>query len=199
MLAALSVAIAMLAEGVGEAPANPPPAAPPAAAQPAAAVQPAAAAQPATIDRCPKLPPDAHPGEIVVCGQKPQGFRIDPDVLEASRGKHGGGRHKRPERLGDTSCAVVGPAGCIGAGAGINLIGAALTAAQMAERLAKGQEIGSMFRTTPEESEYELYKDAKREREAKEAEAAAVKAAKAKAAAKATAAAQQEGAGKSPP
>jgi hypothetical protein len=51
----------------------------------------------------------------------------------------------------------------------------------MAERLSKGQEIGSMFVTDPQPSEYQLYLEAKRAREAKEAEAAA----KAKAAAKA--------------
>jgi len=76
---------------------------------------------------------------------------------------------------------VVGEAGCIGANPGINLIGAALTAAEIAARLARGQEIGSLFVTDPQPSEYQLYQEAKREREAKEAEAAA--AAKAKAAA----------------
>jgi hypothetical protein len=53
----------------------------------------------------------------------------------------------------------------------------------MAARLSKGQEIGSMFRTTPEMSEYELYQEAKRAREAKEADAAAAAAARAKGAA----------------
>ena len=79
------------------------------------------------------------------------------------------------------SCAV-GPAGC--QYAGINLLGAALTAAQMAERAAKGQEIGSMFQTDPHPTEYQLYVEAKKRREAKEA-AAAAKAAQAKAQAQA--------------
>ena len=70
----------------------------------------------------------------------------------------------------DTSCAVVGPAGCIGASPGINVIGAALTAVEMASRLAKGQEIGSMFVTDPQMSEYQLYQEAKRAREALEAD-----------------------------
>jgi hypothetical protein len=68
--------------------------------------------------------------------------------------------------------------------AGINLIGVALTAAQMAERLAKGQEIGSMFVTDPHPSEYQLYVEAKKRREAKEEEKAAAKKAKEKAAQK---------------
>jgi hypothetical protein len=49
----------------------------------------------------------------------------------------------------------------------------------MAERLAKGQEIGSMFVTDPHPSEYQLYQMAKARREAEEAEKAAAKAKKA--------------------
>ena len=71
---------------------------------------------------------------------------------------------------------MVGPAPCMDAPM-INLLGAAATAAEMAARLARGQEIGSMFVTDPQESEYQLYKEAKARREAEEAE----KAAKAKA------------------
>jgi hypothetical protein len=46
----------------------------------------------------------------------------------------------------------------------------------MADRLAKGQEVGSIFETTPASGEYALYREAKRKREEKEAEAAAAKA-----------------------
>jgi hypothetical protein len=53
----------------------------------------------------------------------------------------------------------------------VNLLAVALTAAQMAERLSKGQEIGSMFRTDPQMSEYEYYQLAKAERERAEIEA----------------------------
>jgi hypothetical protein len=68
----------------------------------------------------------------------------------------------------------------------VNLIAVAAVAAQMSERLSKGQEVGSMFETTPTSSEYQLYQQAKKQREAKEeAEAAA----KVKAAAEAQAAA----------
>jgi hypothetical protein len=185
MPAGLLFAIALLAEA---APADTaPPKPPPTELQTKAA------------GRCPTLPATAQPGEIVVCGQKPEGYRLDPDVMEAKREMRGGGRPKRPDRMKDTSCAVVGPAGCIGAGAGINLIGAALTAAEMAARLAKGQEIGSMFVTDPQPTEYQLYQEAKRAREAKEAEAAA--AAKAKAAAQQVhgKAVVESGAGQSPP
>jgi hypothetical protein len=173
MLAGPSLALALLAQAVGEAPAAPPP----------------TAKQPKSADGCPVLA-NAQPGEILVCGQKPQGYRIDPDVLEASRGKHSGGRPKRPDRMADTSCAVVGPAGCIGANPGINIVGAVLTAAEMASRLAKGQEIGSMFITDPQPTEYQRYVEAKRRREAEEAQAALAAKVKAKAAAAAASKAQ---------
>ena len=50
--------------------------------------------------------------------------------------------------------------GCRG-GPYINLLAAAATAAEMAKRLAEGKEIGSMFQTTPEPTEYQLYLEAK--------------------------------------
>ena len=111
-------------------------------------------------------------------------------MLAARRAKKQGlaGRLKPPSKMPDTSCTVVGPAGCIAA-PGINLLAAAATAAEMAERLAKGQEIGSMFVTDPQPTEYQLYKEAKARREAEEAE----KAAKAKAKAAAEQAAQAPG------
>lgn len=83
-------------------------------------------------------------------------------------------------------CARIGPAGCFTAG--INLVAAAITAATMAERLAKGEPIGDMFITDPHPDEYHLYLAAKQRREAREAEAAAK--AKARAAAAAAAAAK---------
>ena len=97
-------------------------------------------------------------------------------------------RGKPTAHMKDTNCASVGPAGCIGAGAGINLLGAALTAMQMADKLSRGESIGGMFVTTPEPTEYDLYVAAKRRREAEEAAAAAKAAAKAKSAARQAAA-----------
>ena len=120
--------------------------------------------------------------EIVVCAQKVEGYRIDPDVLKAQRLKKKNAHPRRPERLVDTSCASVGPMGCTG-GAGINLIAAALTAATMVQKAVSGENVGEMFITDPQPDEYKLYQQAKREREAAELEAA--QKAKAKAAAEA--------------
>jgi hypothetical protein len=165
MPAGLSIAIALL---VGA----PPPEAAPAATIPA----PAAKAD----NGCGPTPRDIEPGEIFVCAPKPQGYRIDPDVLEAHRAKRRG-TPKRPERMADNSCASVGPMGCTGlGGGGIDLLGAAMVLGSMATKAIRGENVGEMFITDRKPTEYELYKEAKRAREAKEAEAAAKAKAKAK-------------------
>jgi len=122
---------------------------------------------------CGPAPAGIEPGEIFVCAPRPQGYRIDPDVLEADRAKRRGKR-ERPERMADTSCASVGPMGCTGmGGAGIDIIGGALVAATMVAKAIRGENVGKRFITDPQPTEYELYQEAKREREAREAEAAA--------------------------
>jgi hypothetical protein len=144
-------------------------------------VRPAPVAAKAPADPCRAVDPRADQREIVVCAQRPEGYRIDPDVMKARKAYREHLRPKPPERFVDSSCRSVGPMGC-GPPAGINLIGAALTAAEMAQRLASGKEIGSMFVTDPQPSEYQLYQMAKAEREAAEAQKAAQTAAKAAAA-----------------
>lgn len=116
--------------------------------------------------------------EIVVCAPKQEGYRIDPDVMKAQRIKKENGKKRGPERLVDNSCASVGPMGCRG-GAGINVVAAAITAATMLKKAVSGENVGEMFITDPQPDEYQIYLQAKREREAREAEEAA--AAKAKA------------------
>lgn len=127
--------------------------------------------------------PDPNSREIVVCAVKPNGYRLDPDVLEAKRLKKKGEsvRPRNPhETYANHDCATVGPMGCRGQPT-IDIFTAAAALATMAERVSKGQEIGSMFQTTPAKGDYALYMEAKREREEQEADKAA-KAARAKAA-----------------
>jgi hypothetical protein len=126
----------------------------------------------------PNLKEDSR--EIIVCAPKPQGYRLDPDVMEAKRQARDRSRPKPAETFADKSCASVGPMGCMGSGA-INLLGAAITAVTMVSKAAKGENVGKMLITDPQPDEYQLYLEAKRRREAKEAEEAAL--AKAKAAA----------------
>jgi hypothetical protein len=125
--------------------------------------------------------PDANSRDIVVCAERPNGYRLDPDVLAAKRLKKKGEsiRPRNPhETFADHSCATIGPMGCRGQPT-IDMFTAATALAAIGERLSKGQEVGSMFRTQPTESEYQLYLEAKKQREQQEAD----KAAKAKAAA----------------
>ena len=190
MLAGLPLALVLLAQVAGEAAAAPA-AAPAAIYGPAAPVVPKPAAAP--VKPAEPCPPPASTGssqEIVICAEKPQGYRIDPDVLKARREKKSAGRPTRPGPIAmkDNSCTVVGTAPCMNAPM-INLLAAAATLAEMGERLSKGEEIGSMFVTDPHPSEYQLYLEAKHDREAAEAEKAKV--AKAKAAAAAAAAADK--------
>lgn len=109
-------------------------------------------------------------GQIVICAPRPQGYRLNPDVMEAKRAIRRGGLKPPEYRTKDSSCATVGPMGCFNAG--INLLAAAATAAEMAKRLAEGKEVGSLFVTDPHPDEYQLYRMAKGLREAREAEAA---------------------------
>lgn len=116
---------------------------------------------------------DPKSSEIVVCALKPQGYRLDPDILKARRMKKqndAGRPHNPHETYADHSCATVGPMGCRG-GPTINLVAAAATAVTMVQKAVTGQNVGKMFVTDPHPSEYQLYLEAKAEREQKEKEA----------------------------
>lgn len=163
MLAVLPVALIGLVDAPSQAATQP-------QRPPASQASAATAATPPT-DQC--SPQSADQRTIVICTQRPQGYRLNPDVMEAKRETHSAGRPVRPGGRVIPDCATVGPAPCMTAG--IPIIGAVLTAAEMARRLAKGQEIGSMFVTDPHPSEYQLYQMAKARREAEEAEKVAAK------------------------
>lgn len=129
---------------------------------------------------CSPSDPNPNSSQIVICAPKPQGYRIDPDVLAAKKAKKEAlaGRPKPPQNYKDHSCTVVGPAPCMDAPM-VNLLGAVATGAEMAKRAATGQEIGSMFVTDPQPTEYQLYQQAKKRRQAEAAQMAAAKARKA--------------------
>lgn len=153
MVIGLPVALAMLAPTAEAAAAAPP------AAQPTS-----------SPNSC--LPPDPASTTIVICTQRTDGYRLNPDVMEAKRETRSPGRPVRPGGGPPRpDCATVGPMPCMNAG--INLLAAAVTAAEMAKRLAAGQEVGSMFVTDPQTDEYHLYLAAKARREAEEAQKAA--------------------------
>jgi hypothetical protein len=169
----LSIALALVAAVHGDAPADP---VPPAAAQPVA--------KPVGSPPRERCSYRNNPDDIVVCAPRQDGYRIDPDVMISTRNKRTLGP-PRAHSGRDTSCSVVGPMGC--RTAGINVISAVIVAATMVSKAIKGENVGKMFITDPQPNEYQLFVQAKREREEREA-AAKVKAKVAEAAAKSPAA-----------
>ena len=140
-------------------------------AAPAAATE--KSAEPAHVEDCGPARPDPNTREIVICAERPTGYRIDPDIMTMKRMKKSGGRPVRPGIDGtrDRTVCAVGPQGC--QIQGVNLLAAAGTAVEMAKRLSEGKEIGSMFVTDPQIDDYQMYAAAKRAREAQELEAKA--------------------------
>ena len=174
MMSGLPIILAFAAQAAAAQPATAPGYGPTSPPQPKPVVK--AAAEPCKATDPKDVKDDTQ--EIVVCAVRVEGYRIDPDVLEAARAKKNHTRPRRPERLVDRSCESVGPMGCRD-GAGINLLAAAVTAATMIEKAVKGENVGEMFITDPQPDEYQLYLEARHAREAREAEQAAVLKAKA--------------------
>jgi hypothetical protein len=160
----LPVALVLLAQATG-APAGP------ATQAVAKRAQPSSSAVP----DCSPPKPDSNSREIVICAVKPDGYRLNPDVLQAKREMRSGGKPNPPENFKQNDCATIGPMGC--RGSYFNVLAAAATMAMVGDRLSKGEEVGSLIVTDPHPSEYQLFLEAKKRREEKEA------AAKAKAAA----------------
>jgi len=168
------LALALLAQSAGAASYGPAaPAPPPKKAQTAATTA-------STSNSCVPGRRTSNPNEVVICAPKIEGYRLNPDVMEARREIHSGGRPTRPGPMGarPRDCAV-GPWAC-GPQAGINLVGAALTAATILKKAVSGENVGQMFVTDPHPSEYQLYLAAKARREAREAEISAATQARAK-------------------
>jgi hypothetical protein len=168
MSAGLHVAILILAQAA-------------AAHVPSPSAAPSAPSAPTDADSsqrdCVAQSKDPNANQIVICAPRPQGYRLPPDIVEARRMKKKGDTvrpHNPHETYADHNCATVGPMGCRGTPT-LNMIAVAAVAAKIGERLSKGQEVGTVFETTPSSSEYQLYLEAKKRREEKEATAAAAK------------------------
>jgi hypothetical protein len=136
-----------------------------ASAGPPAPPRPRKAAAVANSCQTPTL---SEPGVIVVCAPRPQGYRLDPDVIAARKLHRNKSGPLRRELLTNTTCQTVGPGGCINPPT-INVISAVATAVTMVKTALTGGNVGKLFVTTPEPSEYELYAAVKADREAAEA------------------------------
>jgi hypothetical protein len=98
---------------------------------------------------------ETDPNEVVVCGRSPQRYRIDPNVLAASRAAEA----PAPKSSLDATTAN---AACVGpdcGGATIPLVALALTAIKAAELAAQGDDWKEAFRTHPDQ--YKAYQQSK--------------------------------------
>jgi hypothetical protein len=92
-----------------------------------------------------------NPGEVIVCGRSQQRYRIDSNVLAATREAEA--LPPKPELDATTSTPCSGP-NC-GGGSYVPLVGMALTAIKAAELAAAGDDWRDAFRTHPDQ--YKIY------------------------------------------
>ena len=132
----------------------------PVAAQQAAPADPPAIRQAlSAAKQAPSCKSDA--AEVVVCGRSDHKYRIDPDVLAATRAAEA--PPPKPELDASQQIACVG-ASC-GGGNYVPLVGMALTALKAAELAAQGDDWREAFRTHPDQYQaYQRSKDAKKGR-----------------------------------
>ena len=104
-----------------------------------------------TADRACK---SSNAAEVVVCGRSKPPYRIDPNVLAATRSVEAAPPKPPLDASTDRSC--VGP-NC--GGGTIPLVGMALTALKAAELAAQGDDWREALRTRPDA--YQAYQDAK--------------------------------------
>jgi hypothetical protein len=114
----------------------------------------------------------------VVCGQRTQRLRLDPDVLDAQRTAERAERSTTAHApTAQASCSAL-PQGCGTGLEGLDLANVAVVVAATAIKAAKGEDWKKVLRTGGPD-EYQLYLQAKREREMREEEARAAAAIKA--------------------
>ena len=120
--------------------------------------------------------------DIVVCAQRKQGVRIDTDVVGATRQVEQNARAATATMPAAQANCSASPQGCGTGLAGLDLANVALVVATTAVKAAKGEDWTKVLKPGGPD-EYQLYLEAKREREAKEQEArdaAAIRAIKAR-------------------
>ena len=117
-----------------------------------------------------------NPRNILVCGKRGQEYRVDPDVMQANREVQTNERSATsatpPAQAVCSRQPVRPPPGC-GEGLGsLDLVNVAIVVGTTAVRAAKGEDWKGIFRPGGAD-EYQLYQQAKRERDARDAERAA--------------------------
>ena len=128
----------------------------PAIGQEAAPLQPEAVAKAMTqlLSGEAKKCRSSDPAEVVVCGRSKQRYRIDPDVLAATRAAEA--PPPKPELDASEQSSCVGP-NC--GGGTIPFVGLALAALKAAELAAEGDDWRDAFRTHADA--YKVYEEAR--------------------------------------
>jgi hypothetical protein len=93
----------------------------------------------------------AESGEVVVCGERSDRYRIDPVLMEVSRKQAARNDRKAGQRsVAAERCSPVGANGCPGKDV-IPVTAVALVALKAGVAAAKGEEWTEVFRTQPDE------------------------------------------------
>jgi len=100
------------------------------------------------------------PAEVVVCGRSQQRYRIDPQVLAATRAAEALPPKPALDASRDSSCTG---ANC--GGGTIPLVGMALAVLKAAELAVQGDDWREAFRTHPDQ--YQLYEQSKASKKAR--------------------------------
>jgi hypothetical protein len=111
--------------------------------------------------------PTQNERDVVVCAERRQTYRLDPSVMDAKRQAESGGASDGVAMPpAQVSCSAA-PMGCGKGLAGLDLANAAMVLGTAAVRAAKGEDWAKAFRGP---DEYQLYLQAKWQREKREKE-----------------------------
>ena len=134
-----------------------------AAAAPASADAPAAAPRPVAEARDPCQPLNAR--DIVVCGQRSQPYRLDPNVMESGRRAESNSRSATSAVPTAQAVCLSSPIGCTKDLSSLDLANVAFVVGTAAVRAAQGRDSTQAFRAAGPD-EYQLYQQAKQRRAA---------------------------------
>lgn len=127
-----------------------------------------------TAERSPGACGPEEPRNILICGQRREGFRLDPDVMEAKRQVESSSRSTSPEAPTAEAACSLQPMGCGKSLDSLDLANVAIVLGTTAIRAAKGEEWSKTFKTGGPD-EYQQYQQAKQRREARDAGLAAAR------------------------
>lgn len=111
---------------------------------------------------------------IVVCGQRREGYRLDPNVIEAKREMETNSRSANAEVPAAQLICSVQPMGCGKGMESLDLANVAIVLGTTAIRAVKGEDWTKKL-VPGRQGEYQLYKQAEQRRKAQDAERAAAR------------------------